>query len=195
MSPTALIAMDADLNTFASEPLVQETAARLRSASQQGCSRAEMFPLRTLRNALMLNGYFEGKTLEEVGEPFGLTRERVRQVIEKLTGPRQIKRIPIRYRRSAKARVADRERGKALRISGERQRNPERNREIERLVTEGLSYAQVARALGVTRNVVCTVMYRANHREDELTEPRRFPRRSQASLEVGAGVAPAERAA
>jgi transposase len=157
---------------FVDEAHVRQAAEQLRHAEERGNSQIELMPFRAVRNALILKGYTEGYTLEEVGEPFGLTRERARQLIKKLAGPRRVSRLPTRYRRSEKARVAARERGLRQRKSGERQRNPERNSEIERLVGTGLSYAQVARLIGVIRNVVCTVMYRANHRDDEIGQPQ-----------------------
>ena len=164
-----------DVTTSWDEDLVQDIANKLRSAESQGWSELEKTPLRAMRNALILKLYTEGKTLEEAGEPFGLTRERARQLVKRLVGPHKVKLLTSRYRRSEKARRTDRERGRRSRASGVLQRNPERNHEIERLVHDGLSYAQVARAVGVTRNVVCTVMYRAKHREDEVVAGRSYP--------------------
>jgi len=162
--------------SFAAAPLVSDIANKLQALEASGASQIDMKPARALRDALMLNGYTQGYTLGEVAEPFGLTRERARQLIARIVGPKKVKRLPTRYKRSEKARAEDRARGLHQRVTGERQRNPERNQTIEALVATGLSYAEVANRIGVTRNVVCTVIYRANHRADSLADGRKYPR-------------------
>jgi len=160
---------------FLDEPLVRETSERFRILAERSAPELEKKPLRAMRNALILNGYVSGYTLQEVAEPFGLTRERARQVIKRLVGARNVKGLPTRHRRSEGAKREARERGLRQRASGERQRNADRNLQIEELVKAKLSYAEVARRVGVTRSIVCTVMYRAKHRTDVYSEGRKYP--------------------
>jgi predicted DNA-binding protein YlxM (UPF0122 family) len=87
-----------------------------------------------MRNHEIVRLYTKEKlTLQQIGAAFGITRERVRQILHKRGIPSNIEQIPRDAAFVAKAR---------------------------RLWREGFSVSEIARQLNVTKNVIAGVSHR-----------------------------------
>lgn len=113
----------------------------------------------TERNAAMAREYRAGDCLEDIGKRYGVTRERVRQILERLgvqrrSGADKFHTMPqerqAAFREAARARAAH-IKGQVL--------VPALADAME-LVRQGRSYSEAARALGISRNQVAGICHR-----------------------------------
>ena len=112
------------------------------------------------RDQSIINFYQQGLTLQEIGEKFELTRERIRQIILPAIDGNIIKKNKRRI--SEKALHSMKERGV---VRGRKtQKYPKRNAKIIELSKTELSYSQIGKILGFSRSSVCSVIYRFRNR-------------------------------
>lgn len=129
--------------------------------------RIEDFPKRT-KDIIFL--YNSGKSLQEIGDNYGLSRERIRQILlpAEALGLVDKKRERVPDKRTIMAQKLRGMERKLKRLQTvpkpSNTKNHERNTLIEKFVREGLSYSQIALKVGVSRSTVCAVMYRQGQR-------------------------------
>ena len=118
----------------------------------------------SLRDQKIITLHSKGLTLQEIGDAHSLTRERVRQILKPAKAIGIVKGRIRKKRLSDKGRLSMKLKGFSSR--GLRQKYPERNAKIEKMIIGGLTYSQVANELEISRSTVATVMYRIKHRKD-----------------------------
>jgi len=121
------------------------------------------------RSQNIISLYNSGKSLQEIGDEFGLTRERVRQILLPARRLNLIKN-PKRNRRSKLSHDAGKKIARAHREKYKVSVNFDRNRKIEILASKGFSYGEIANRVKVSRSCVCAVMYRAKRRSLAVEE-------------------------
>lgn len=114
------------------------------------------------RNQAIIKLYKKGLTLQEVGDEFNITRERVRQILR----PAFEIGIVEKNKRHISERALQSMKDRGVR-KGMKQKHPERNAKIARLAVEGFSYTEIATKIGVSRSTVCSAMYRYKKRNSK----------------------------
>lgn len=112
------------------------------------------------RNQKIIKMYKKGLTLQEIGDEFNLTRERVRQVLLPAIKIGILKKNKRHI--SEKALKSMKEKGFVRR--GTQQKFPDRNAEIANLAEKGYSYSKIANEMEISRSTVCSAMYRYKRR-------------------------------
>lgn len=113
------------------------------------------------RNQKIIKRYAKGLTLQEVGDEFAVTRERVRQIIRPAIKLGIIEKNKPHV--SPKALKSMKQKGYKRR--GSQQRYSERNAKIVSLVATGLSCTETGKAMCISRSTVCSVIYRHKRRK------------------------------
>lgn len=115
--------------------------------------RPQRQPLNVERNAAMREAYESGRSLESVGQEFGITRERVRQLLVKsgLLDRHNGSEMP--WRKEILQRKADKEAKSAARKAFRK----ERNDKICALYKEGKTYREITEFFGLGKGFISQI--------------------------------------